>query len=276
MWQEAYSNPVSKQFQLMSLYLKKLGPATALRLRFHDAVLRHIGFERELELRPHNALYPVKMRTGRESDREVFHQIFIEEEYALLGIESPSVIVDLGANVGYSSAFFLSRFPNTKVISVEPESGNFRLCQFNLEHYGARSVLLHGGIWSESRWLAVKKGPGIGDGRAWAAQVAPENGSGEESVTSYTMQDILKIAVGDIDWLKIDIEGSERDLFARNTEWLDRVTNICIEIHGQKCGDVFFEALSDFDYDLDRCCELAVCKNLRRKEIKRKTAAGNH
>ena len=34
-----------------------------------------------------------------------------------------------------------------------------------------------------------------------------------------------------IDILKLDIEGSERELFSKNTDWLDHVSVIIIELH---------------------------------------------
>jgi len=47
--------------------------------------------------------------------------------------------------------------------------------------------------------------------------------------------------------------------------WLPRVRNICIELHGQDCQEVFFHALKDFDYELGHSGELTVCRNLRLK-----------
>jgi hypothetical protein len=68
----------------------------------------------------------------------------------------------------------------------------------------------------------------------------------------------------EIDLLKIDIEKSELELFSRNTEnWLPRIRNLCIELHGADCEAVFFRALADYSYNLSRTGELTVCSDLR-------------
>ena len=67
-----------------------------------------------------------------------------------------------------------------------------------------------------------------------------------------------------IDLLKIDIERSEVEVFARNFEpWLGRVRNLVIELHDEECRRVFFQALSPYAYDLSEVGELTICRNLR-------------
>ena len=69
-------------------------------------------------------MHPVYARAGT-SDHQVFDQIFIEREYRCLdGLKNPQFILDCGANVGYSSAYFLSRFPDSFVVAVEPDALN--------------------------------------------------------------------------------------------------------------------------------------------------------
>ena len=55
----------------------------------------------------------------------VFDQIFIHQEYSCLQeLKEPSLVLDLGANVGFSAAYFLSFFPRACVVAVEPDAGN--------------------------------------------------------------------------------------------------------------------------------------------------------
>jgi hypothetical protein len=44
------------------------------------------------------------------------------------------------------------------------------------------------------------------------------------------------------------------------------VRNICIELHGPDCREVFLRALETFEYDLEYSGELTICRNLRQKE----------
>ena len=69
-------------------------------------------------------------KTG--SDWEVFSQIFMHNEYkpvcrALrLNNINPKLILDLGANIGLTTAYLKNIFPDCEVISVEPDQSNFK------------------------------------------------------------------------------------------------------------------------------------------------------
>jgi FkbM family methyltransferase len=218
-----------------------------------------------LKLTIKNAQYPLFLRIG-SSDREVLGQIFIEKEYEPIALESPKTILDLGANVGYSSAYFLSKYPDASVIAVEPDSGNYAMCRRNLEPYGSRACVVHGAVWPESRKLEVDRGAWR-DGREWTAQVKPakEESTASESIEGFDMPTLIGLSgATEIDLLKIDIERSELELFSRNTEsWLPRIRNLCIELHGPDCEAVFSRALADYSCDLSCVGELTVCSNLR-------------
>jgi hypothetical protein len=112
-----------------------------------------------IQIKPHLAQFPVTARLGGSSDIDVFHQIFQADEYACIrDIETPRFILDLGANVGYSSAYLLSCFPNAKVLAVEPDPANFELCCRNLAVYGDRAKVVLGAAWSKRTNLKLSRG----------------------------------------------------------------------------------------------------------------------
>jgi len=59
--------------------------------------------------------------------------------------------------------------------------------------------------------------------------------------------------------LKLDIEGAELNLFKSNTEWLELVDNLVIELHGTECSEVFFKAISGCGFKISTSGELTVC-----------------
>ena len=115
-------------------------------------VARHFNPRRLIKLTAKSLRYPVFARPAT-TDQMVFHQIFIEHEYAPFDNLQPSLIVDCGAYVGYSAAYFLSRFPNAQLICIEPEPSNFSLLQLNLSRYSDRCILINGAIWPKQRRL---------------------------------------------------------------------------------------------------------------------------
>jgi FkbM family methyltransferase len=216
-------------------------------------------------------LHPLQARLRGSSDIEVFNQIFIYQEYLCLReLKEPFLVLDLGANVGFSAAYFLSAFPKARVVAVEPDERNLAVCKANLSPYGDRVLLLDGAVWSRPATLRLLKGT-FGDGREWATQVEEliEEKDTSGGVQAWDVGSLIDMSGGGtVDLLKVDIERAELSVFGESaSSWLHRVRNICIELHGKDCEEVFFAALKDFDYELGHSGELTICRNLRPKKM---------
>src|SRR5687768_11813250 len=72
-------------------------------------------------IRPLCLQYPVVVRMQSSSDADVFENIFVDEELGFDLKEMPRSVLDLGANVGYASAWFLSKYPECTLVAVEPD-----------------------------------------------------------------------------------------------------------------------------------------------------------
>lgn len=194
------------------------------------------------------------------SDAQVFWQIFYQREYRCLDhVKDADFIVDCGANVGYSSAYFLSRFPNATLVAVEPDADNFRLLQQNIAPYGQRASCLRDGIWSHETGLVFAPDT-QGAGQEWGRTVRAARDGETADVHAIDIGSILRESGKEqISILKIDIEGSEAAVFSENYQnWLDRVDNLVIEIHGTQCEKIFREAIRD-RFEVSQCDELTVC-----------------
>ena len=209
--------------------------------------------------------YPLLCRP-RSSDREVFRQIFIDREYSCLdGLVDPGLIVDCGANVGYSAAFFLSRFPTSCVVAVEPDPRNFRLLERNLAPYGDRARLLQSAIWSHAADLVISEAQ-FRDGRDWATQVRECRAGETPHIRATDIGTLLKETGQErIGILKVDIEGAESVVFASNYEsWLAKVDNIVIELHDDaefgSGSATFHAAIARCGYSVTTSGELTVCR----------------
>jgi len=207
------------------------------------------------------ARFPLYCR-AKTSDVEVFGQIFVHREYRCLDdVKDAKLIIDCGANVGFASAYMLSRFPDASLIAVEPDAGNFAALQANLAPFGARFKAHCTGIWSHAAGLLLSEDQ-FGDGREWARTVR-EARQGEQAMFTATDIGTLLAASGQerISVLKIDIEGSEKVVFASNyRHWLEKVDNLVIELHGPDCEAAFRTAIAPYDFEVTQCDELTVCK----------------
>jgi FkbM family methyltransferase len=216
------------------------------------------------ELHPPQLIHPVWAREV-SSDLAVFTQIFEEGEYACIdGLTDVGLIVDCGANVGYYSAYCLSRFADCEVLAIEPDAGNFAMLERNLSPYGNRARLVHGGVWSHSVRLAISEGA-YRDGREWTKQVRecrPDDKADFQGMDIATL--LEKSGHHRISILKIDVEGAEAVIFSANYQsWIDKVDAIVIELHDDShfgnASRIFDSAIQGRGFHVSRCGQITVC-----------------
>jgi FkbM family methyltransferase len=191
--------------------------------------------------------YPIKLRANT-SDLKVLEQIFFDEDYNFPIDFEPKLIIDGGAYVGYSSVFFANRFPEAKIIAVEPEPSNFKLLKENTRNYKNIEVI-NSGIWNKLAYLRIKDIP------LWhSGFMVEEVTDGEEfSFKAITIGEISKRSgYKEIDILKLDIEGSEKEVFSSNYEdWLSKVKIIFIELHDRMkpgCSEALFSTVNKYNF----------------------------
>ena len=186
--------------------------------------------------------HPIHLRKNEQSDLEVFKQIFIEKQYHPYHYKNPKIIIDAGGNVGLFTVLMKNKFPEAKFITIEPDSDNFRMAKKNLENY-PDIQLLNKGVWSSDVKLKI-----IDENASkWGIQVVEDNENG--TIEAISINTILKENNFDrIDVLKMDIEGSEKEVFSKNYEdWLPKVKILVIELHDSMQKDttrVFFDTLN--------------------------------
>ncbi len=221
---------------------------------------------KDICVRPHHANADVLIR-GNSSDVDVFGQIFIQQEYGcLLGAKNVDLVIDAGANVGYSSVYFLTHFPNCQVIAIEPDPANFVALSQNLAPYQSRVKLYNCGIWSKPAQLAIETSL-YRDGREWTRQVR-ECADGEKGdINAITIGELLRQSGHErLSLLKMDIEGAEVVVFSHpeHQEWLPRTDAIAIELHDDtsfgKAAELFHTVVRDQDFQISLSGELTICR----------------
>jgi FkbM family methyltransferase len=181
------------------------------------------------------------------SDIPTFYQIFIGKEYEFDLPFEPKSIIDGGANIGLSTIYLKSKFPNAKVICVEPDEENFEVLKANVQ--GLKDVtLLKGGLWHTKTMLNISDKYNAGK---WAMVVEEAEVSDKDKslIETFTIDEILETSgLESIDLLKLDIETAERELFSKNFQsWLPKTKAIVIELHdwmSKGCSKPFFGAIN--------------------------------
>lgn len=172
-------------------------------------------------------------------DWTMVNQIFINEDYNLnkfLRYEEifnfyknlmknniKPLIIDCGGHIGLAAKYFDIVYPNSKIISIEPDHDNFKLAKKNCED-SHNIEFLNNAIGSDRDKCSIYD-PNLGSN---ALRV---NRDQKGYINIISINDILKDTKETPFIIKIDIEGFENDLFLKNTEWIDLFPVIIIELH---------------------------------------------
>lgn len=202
------------------------------------------------------------------SDIEVFVQVYRWREYERDFSVPPGVIVDAGAYTGLSTAFFAMRYPGATIVAVEPDGDNFGMLARNTAGF-PNVRLVQAALWWESGTVSLED-PGDG---AWGIRLAgvasPDIGVSAartgQGVRAVTVPEIMQEhGLDRIDLLKMDIEGSELEVFSHADPWIGSVNAISAELHDRfkpGCSSAFFAAVEDFPVRLERGEDVFIARD---------------
>jgi FkbM family methyltransferase len=162
-----------------------------------------------------------------------------------------ALVLDLGANIGVASRYFANIFPDARIVAVEPSSRNLELLKLNTSK-APRVKVVHGAVGASSGKVSLfDSGSGNNAFRTFG-----DDSQVTETVDCYSVRDLLNANPESVPFLaKIDIEGAEKNLFASNTDWVDKFKVIVIETHdwmlpGQAVSSNLLAALGGRNRDL--------------------------
>ena len=170
------------------------------------------------------------------------------------------LVVDGGANIGASALFYLDACPGARIVAIEPEPHNCELLRRNCS--GLPVDVVEAALGDRDGTCRLHD-PGLSD---WGFRVADQ---GVLEVRMTTMQSVLAPYPAERYVplvLKLDIESGERELFARDYDWLPRFPLVVIELHdwatpGQAISRNFLRAVSSFNFDVLQEGENLFCFN---------------
>jgi FkbM family methyltransferase len=170
-----------------------------------------------------NLAHPILLRGGTPDVATAINN-FIREEYGQFLLEPPpETMIDAGAYIGDTSAYFLTKYPHLRLVALEPDRDNHEIAERNLAAYDDRSRLLNQALGSQGGTVRMS---GSHHG-AFVSEAGYE-------VSSTTVPTILDLMGWDrLDLLKMDIEGAEADVLDNTADvWLRRVGRLIVEPHG--------------------------------------------
>ena len=157
---------------------------------------------------------------------KTYEELFLDEIYRFQSNNEKPVIIDCGANIGLSSLYFKSIYPNTILHAFEPDATLFDLLEKNAQVNGFTDTYLHqAAVWIENTNLSFSnKG-------SEASHIDLSNQSTHQ-VKAIRLADFLG-QFDHIDFLKMDIEGAEFQVVADCLDGLKKVDHFFLEYHGK-------------------------------------------
>lgn len=180
---------------------------------------------------------PLWVRPGT-SDLSVVKEALFEAHHlppAELEPGEVRTILDLGANIGLTVADLAHRFPAARVLGVELDAGNAKLAERNVAAWHPRAEVLRAAAWTEDG--EVRYGGTRGDEWGFRIEPAGGEGGGREPVgvaPALALAGLLERLApggGQVDYVKMDVEGAERALLAGGANWASRVRGLKVEVH---------------------------------------------
>lgn len=171
----------------------------------------------------------------QSSDFLVFEQVLVKKEYSPLlefKLRKDLIILDGGANVGFTSIYFKCCLPDARIIAIEPDPDNFKMLTENINMNRLPGVeCLNYALWHSNEYVHLDRN--AGDSRDWSIRISD---SGMIKVKSKTLSALFEeLNIDKLDVLKMDIEGAELEIFERDENIdsvLDCIDVVALEVHG--------------------------------------------
>jgi len=167
---------------------------------------------------------PLYFRDNRFDPRSLF--TVFENDYTALDpciFKGLSLFVDVGANLGLVSRCASHYSPGCRIICFEPLPGNAELCSLN--NPSAKVERVAAGSKEGRREILVD------DSGFMASSLDFGYGQKKVSFDVRSLDSLLEGVEGQIDLLKIDVEGMEEDVLKGASRTLGRTRKVVAEIH---------------------------------------------
>lgn len=148
--------------------------------------------------------------------------VFRRMNDVLAGHDRP-VILDCGANIGVTTLHYKRLYPEARITAFEPDPEFAPILRRNLARNGAPDVR----VVESAAWTQTGTAAWVMEGRD-GSRLAAGADAGTVAVSTVDLADHL---TGDVDLLKLDVEGAEFELLPHLAPRLAAVRNVIVEVH---------------------------------------------
>jgi FkbM family methyltransferase len=190
------------------------------------------------------------MHIGKVAGFKVYHrnpeefsrlvdEIFVRKEYKFEALDDHPRIIDCGSHIGMSILYFKSLYPRAQITGFEPNLENFTILQKNLAENGVTDVqLINAALSNKNGTDILKTSKDTANPWTWGDTII-ENLRGDDSV--HRKVEVHTVKLSDylsepVDFLKIDVEGSEQRILEEIKDQMQVIHQIDLEFHDTETG----------------------------------------
>ncbi len=165
----------------------------------------------------YNVIYP-------KTYFQFLKEVFVLDVYRTSLIRKNDIVLDLGASTGDFCIIASKKAgANGTVIALEPDSDSYELLKYNIQRNKCQNV------------ISINIGVGKEDDDQEKEIIAPFNKPSRGKIS--TLETILEnIGMSKrIDFIKMDIEGSEVEVMAKSINIIKQADVVSLEFHGTRC-----------------------------------------
>lgn len=155
-------------------------------------------------------------------------------------------VLDLGANVGIATRYFLAQEPTARVLAVEPSLENCAVFRKNMEIAAAEDRVR---LWECAIGSAERMGylhsniAGRFDSFRVGFSSSGPNSRDDRPVAIREMASAVRVLSEPV-LVKMDIEGSEDEILGCRNNWIDKVDYMMVEFHNESKEKLWVSTLS--------------------------------
>lgn len=150
-----------------------------------------------------------KIRDGAGA-AHIFHEIFLQDQYPRALLAGANTIVDVGANIGLFSYFARLNAPKAaRIIAIEADPDTFAVLNYNLASQNIDRI--HQAVASTTGAIDFYSSETSG----WSSRYPVLGAASARKVSVHAeplSATLRNRGIGQIDFLKIDVEGAEYDI----------------------------------------------------------------
>jgi len=164
----------------------------------------------------------------------LFQEIFYRNEYFFKSPTDSPVIFDCGANIGFATIFFKWLYPQSEIYAFEADITTFGILKNNVEENGLKNVHLFNVALSNKNGKIDFFIDSERPGSLLMSTNHDRLPKDKITVDAMSLSSFIKEKdFNNIDFIKMDIEGSEKEVIKELSEnnQMELISKLCIEYH---------------------------------------------